>query len=117
MIVKSLIAALAVTMTVALPTQEAKADLDVNIGVGLYPGYGDYNPGYPGYYDDDVYPVYKKNHISCGKGAKIVDYSGFYKVKAIDCSLPKYKYTAWKKGKKYVVVLNGKGNIINYYKI
>ena len=69
MIAKSLIAAaaLATTMTLALPADEARADWDVNIGVGVgvgagfYPGY--YPGYYPDYYGDDVYPVYKKKHI------------------------------------------------------
>ena len=56
MIAKSLIAAaaLATTMTLALPADEAKADLDVNIGIGVGVGVGaGFYPGYyPGYYPD-----------------------------------------------------------------
>jgi hypothetical protein len=120
MIAKSLFAAaaLATTMTLALPADEARADWDVDIGVGVgvgagfYPGY---YPGYPDYYGDDYY--YKQKHISCGKGAKIVDHSGFYNVNAYDCGKPIFKYTAWKKGKKYNVIVSNKGYIIKAYKV
>jgi hypothetical protein len=130
MIAKSLIAAaaLATTMAATLPAPEARADVSVGIGIGVnpgfYPGYGypayydpypGYNPGYnPGYYKP--YHNYKKYGISCGKGAKIVDHSGFYGVTPIDCSLPRYKYSAWRKGKQYIVVVNGNGNIVKYYR-
>ncbi len=122
MIAKSLIAAatLATTMPLALPADEARADWDVNIGVGVdvgagfYPGY--YPGYYPDYYGDDVYPVYKKKHYSCGTVANIVDNKGFHKVKPFDCSLPHYKFTAWKKGEKWIVVTNGKGQITKVYK-
>jgi hypothetical protein len=116
MIGKSLIAAAAVatTMTLALPASQAQAGVDINIGIGVggFPGY--YDPGYPVY--NPGYPKYK-NHISCKKGRNIVDNSGFNFVKAIDCSLPGYRYTAWKNGKKYVVSVNRWGNIYKVHKI
>jgi len=127
MIAKSLIAAAAIAaiMAVALPAQEAKADIDVDIGIGV----GGFHPGY-GYndYDDDYgygygygygYPVHKPQSytISCNKGRRIVDNAGFNKVKAVDCSLPGYRYTAWKKGRKYMVRMNGRGNITGVSKI
>jgi hypothetical protein len=125
MIAKSLFAAaaLATTMTLALPADEARADdWDVNIGVGVGVGVGaGFYPGYyPDYYGDDYYGddyYYKKKHISCGKGAKIVDHSGFYNVSAYDCGKPVFKYTAWKKGKKYHVIVSNKGYIIKAYKV
>lgn len=115
MIAKSLIAAAAIatTMAVALPAQQAQAGVDINIGVGLGGWYPDYGYGYG--YGYGYYP--KKQYISCKKGKKIVDWSGFHNVKAIDCSLPGYKYTAWKFGKKYVVRVNGHGNITGVKKI
>ena len=116
MIGKSLIAAAAVatTMTLALPASQAQAGVDINIGIGLgaFPGY--YDPGYPVY--NPGYPKYK-SHISCNKGRKIVDNSGFNFVKAIDCKLPGYRYTAWKNGKKYVVSVNRWGSIFKVQKI
>jgi len=93
---------------------------DVSIGIGLgagfYPGYYPGYSDYPDYYGDDDY-YYKKKHISCGKGAKIVDHSGFYNVNAFDCGKPVFKYTAWKKGKKYHVIVSNKGYIIKAYKV
>lgn len=115
MIGKSLIAAAAVatTMAIALPaTQaEAKTNIDINIGFGVGGGY--YGGGYYG----GGYPVYSPGNISCKKGRNIVDYSGFHNVKAIDCSLPTYKYTAWKKGHKFVVSVNRYGNIYKVNKV
>ena len=103
MITKSLIAAAAIasTMAVALPASQAQAG-DVNIKIGV--GFGG---GFHGHYG------YGPSHISCWKGAKIVDWSGFNNVKAIDCHLPGYKYTARKNGHKFVVRVNGYGNFTN----
>lgn len=114
MIAKTLIAsaAIATTMAIAAPVQQAEAKTSINIGIGIG---GGYNPGYGYGYGYGYYPA--KKHISCWKGAKIVDWSGFHNVKAFDCSLPSYRYTAWKKGKKYVVRVNGKGHITNVHKI
>lgn len=110
MIAKSLIAAaLATSMAVALPASQAEAKTDIDISFGF--GVGGF---YPGYYA--AYPAYD-NHISCKKGAKIVDWSGFHNVKAIDCSLPGYRYMAWKNGHKYMVRVGGSGHITSVNKI
>jgi hypothetical protein len=116
MIAKSLIAAAAVatTMAVALPASqaEAKTNVDINIGFGV----GGYYPGYYGYGYGPVYNP-QPNYISCKRGRNIVDNSGFHNVSAIDCSLPSYKYVAWKKGHKFVVSVNRYGNIYNVNKV
>lgn len=130
MIAKSLIAAAAVaaTMTFALPAEEARADVDVNIGIGLggyVPGYyggyyGGYDYGYGygyGYRKGHGYGRHKPHRISCAQGRRIVDRSGFNRVRAVDCSLPGYRYTAFKKGHKYVVRVNGRGNIVGVRKV
>lgn len=111
MIGKSLIAAAAVatTLGLALPASQAQAGVDINITLGG----GGY---FPGYYQPN-YPVYNPGHISCKKGRKIVDNSGFNFVKAIDCSLPGYRYTGFKGGKKYVISVNRFGNIYKVHKI
>jgi hypothetical protein len=116
MIGKSLIAAAAVatTLAVALPASQAQAGVDINIGIGLGGFGGGYYGG--GYYGGG-YPVYNRGYISCGKGAKIVDHSGFRRVRAIDCSLPSYKYTAWRNAHKFVVSVNRYGNIYKVNKI
>lgn len=107
MITKSLIAAAAIasTMAVALPASQAQAG-DVNIKIGV--GFGG---GFHGHYG------YGPGHISCWKGGKIVDWSGFHNVKAFDCHLPGYKYTAWKNGHKFVVRVNGNGHITDVNKL
>jgi hypothetical protein len=130
MIAKTLIAAaaLAATITVAMPAQEAKADVDVNIGIGLFPadGYGHgfdnygYDDGY-GYGDADYGWGYHSEHrryrISCGQGRRIVDRSGFNRVRPVDCELPGYRYSAWKHGKKFMVRVNGHGNITDIRRV
>jgi hypothetical protein len=127
MIAKSLIAAaaLAATMTLALPAQEAKADVDVNIGIGFggyVPGYHSDGYGYgygygAGHGYGYGYPSKKPYRISCSTGRRIVDNSGFNRVKAVDCSLPGYRYTAQKKGHRYMVRVNGRGNITGVTRI
>ena len=115
MIAKSLIAAAAVasTMAVAMPASEAQAKTNIDISVGLGFG-GGYGGGY-GYYDDGYYPHH--SYISCKKGRNIVAWKGFKHVKAVDCSLPGYKFTGWKFGKKYLVRVNGHGHIVKISKI
>lgn len=104
MIAKSLIAAAAIATTMALvPAQQANAGVEIDINVGI-PGY------YPGYYD----PIYDPGFgaISCKKGKKILDFQkGYNNVQAVDCSLPGYKYTAWKGGNKWLVKMNGNGQV------
>lgn len=105
MITKSLIAAAAIaaSVTAFAPAQQAQAgvDIDVNLGFGgYYPGYG-YYPVYDPYF----------GAISCHKGKKIVRWHGYNNVNPVDCSLPGYKYTGWKWGHKYLVRVNGGGNI------
>jgi hypothetical protein len=110
MIMKPLIAAAAVaaTMAIAAPVQQAEAKVVINVGVGAYgPGF------YPGY-GYGGYPVYKPFHgISCGKGRNIVKWSGFHKVQPIDCSAPVYQYRAWKGGAPWRVKVSARGHIIN----
>ncbi len=109
MIMKSLIAAAAVatTMAVAAPVQQAEAKVVINVGVG---GYG---PGfYPGY-GYGGYPIHKRFYgISCNKGRNIVAWSGFRKVRPIDCSAPVYQYRAWKGGAPWRVKVSAGGHII-----
>ncbi len=115
MIAKSLIAAAAIAASAAAfaPAQQAQAGTDIDITVGFggrYPGYGYGHYPYRGYRH---YPVYNRYHnaISCHRGKNIVDRSGFNNVRAVDCSLPSYKYTGRKWGHKYLVSVNGRGNI------
>ena len=109
MLTKSKIATLAVLASLGLlmaAPAEAKSHVSVGIGIGVggfYPGgYGGY---YGGYYEPTSYGV------SCGEARSIVKGNGFYKVKAIDCSAPSYKFIAWQGGSKYKVRVNAAGNI------
>ena len=118
---KSLIAAAAVaaTMTFALPAQDARADIDVDIGIG----FGGYVPddygvpyGYGHGYEDGYgygygYPVHRPHRISCAQGRRIVDRSGFTRVRPVDCELPGYRYTAHRNGHRFMVRVNGRGHI------
>lgn len=115
MIAKSLIAAAAIAtaMAVALPATEAEAKTNIDINIGL--GVGGFYPGYAGGYYPG--PVYQPNYVSCWKGGKIVDWSGFHNVQPVDCSLPSYRYTAWRNGHKFVVSMNRYGTITKVNKI
>lgn len=124
MIAKTLIAAaaLAASMTLAMPAQEAKADVDVDIGIGFFPG-GGYGHGFDhyGYHDSGYgwgyYPERRAYRISCGEGRRIVDRSGFNRVRPVDCDLPGYRYSAWKHGKRFMVRVNGRGNITDIRRV
>ncbi|PZF77890.1 hypothetical protein DK847_05540 [Aestuariivirga litoralis] len=111
MLNKSRIAILAVlaSLGVALAAPaEAKVNVGVGIGIGVggfYPGYGYGGVYVPGAYYEPYYGV------SCAQARSIVKGSGFYKVKAIDCSAPSYRFIAWQGGSKYKVRVNAAGNI------
>ncbi len=116
MITKSLIAAaaIAVSLTALAPVQQAQAKVHVDINLGLGGGY------YPGYgYGGGYYPVYEPYYsgISCNKGRKIVNWSGFHNANAFDCSAPVYQYIAWKNGHKFKVKVSMDGNIIGVKKV
>lgn len=118
MIGKSLIAAAAIAaaLTASLPASEAKAGVDVNIGIGV----GGYFPGYPaygGYYGYRGGYGYWPRPVSCHRGASMVDNAGYYRVNPIDCGAPSYAYTAWKRGHKFVVRLNGYGTITSVRRV
>ena len=121
MIAKSLIAAAAIaaTLSVAAPVQqaEAKTNVDINIGFGLGGGYG--YGGYDGYYAYYPEPIYEPRYrsISCSRGARIVDRSGFHDVRAVDCSLPGYQYVAWRHGHQYLVLMDRRGTIVDVNRI
>ena len=121
MIGKSLIAAapVAASLMAPLPASEAKAGVDVNIGIGVggyYPGYPAYG-GYYGYRGGYGYWPHAPRPISCYRGANIVDNAGYYRVNPIDCGAPSYAYTAWKRGNKFVVRLNGYGTITSVRRV
>jgi len=104
---KYMIAAVAVLASlVAIPMQSAEAKTRVNVGIGI--GVGGFYPGYGAYYGGYYSPY---AGVSCGEARSIVKGSGFYKVTAIDCSAPSYRFVAWQGGNKYRVRVNNWGNI------
>jgi hypothetical protein len=114
MFAKTLIAAAAVaaSLTAALPAEQAQAktNIDLNIGIGGGYGYGD-GYGYGHYPYPHRRPYY--DGISCRRGADIVQWNGFWGVSPVDCSLPRYHYSAWRHGQQFMVTVNGGGTIIN----
>jgi hypothetical protein len=111
MLTKSKIITLAVLASLGLlmaAPAEAKSNVDFNVGIGIGVG-GFYPGGYGGYYGGYYEPTYYG--VSCGEARSIVKGNGFYKVKAIDCSAPSYKFIAWQGGNKYKVRVNAAGNI------
>ena len=114
MLNKSRIAILAVLASLGVALA-APAEAKVNVGVGIGIGVGGFYPGYGYGYGAGVYvpvPAYEPYYgVSCGEARSIVKGSGFYKVKAIDCSAPGYKFIAWQGGNKYKVRVNSAGNI------
>jgi hypothetical protein len=99
-------AGLAIAMS---ETAEAKVNVDVNIGIGG-PVYVDPVPIYPGW----GYPVYYANRwVSCGHGARIVQRSGFYAVRATDCRGSNYEYIGKSGGRTFWIQMRAaNGRII-----
>ena len=114
MLTKSKIAAFAVLASLGLALA-APAEAKVNVGVGIGIGVGGFYPGYGYGYGGGVYvpvPAYEPYYgVSCGQARAIVKGNGFYKVTAIDCSAPSYRFIAWQGGNKYKVRVNAAGTI------
>jgi hypothetical protein len=119
MITKTLIAAAAVSAIAfgASAPANAKVNVDLYVG-GFAPGY--YEPAYPVYnggYDEDYRP-HRRHHeaygISCEDGRQAVKYSGFRKVRPLDCSGRRYTYRARQNGDTFIVKVSARnGNIIS----
>jgi hypothetical protein len=127
MFVKSLIAVAAVASVVSFASTSAKADTNIDFGIGF--GVGGFAPdyGYPSY-DEPYYPRHRRHHfrdyprvesfgISCGDGRNVVRDAGFHRVSAYDCSAPTYGYKAWRDGEMFKVKVNYRGRIISAYPI
>ena len=130
MTAKYLIALMALAGSAAtlLPAAPARADVDVNIIWGER-GYGDYDYRY----DDDDYgrrpdpyargryerrppPIYYEEEpetvwITCGEGKRMLRAEGFSNVQTDNCRGPNYRYTGWKKGRKFDIRVNSAGEI------
>ncbi len=138
--------AVAATLAGAAPAAQAKhhhhVDLGINIGVptcgsGYYdpacdyppppppprphhvymPDYG-YDSGYGGDYGygDGGYDS-GYDRLSCGEGRQIVRQSGWRGVRPFDCDGQNYKYTGFRRGDNWVIVLDSRtGTIIRRYR-
>jgi hypothetical protein len=134
MIMKSILAATAVAATLfaVVPAAEAnhrhKPHVNIDIGIG--------DPVYnPGYYDpsfDDPppprrrRPVYQSDYgyedpvdygddytISCGQGRQIMRHSGFRNVRTVECDGQNFKYTGYRRGASWIVMIDSRtGEII-----
>jgi hypothetical protein len=129
MVIKSLLAAAAISGAVALGSAgAAQADPNVSIGFGFdlgAPAYDSWDGG-DGYYDSgyqgDAPWRYRHHHrhwedqapyqISCAQGRNIVASAGFHGVSAYGCQAPVYRYIAWKHGEQFRIAVNFRGNIV-----
>lgn len=122
MFAKFLIAAAAVATVAASASAPANAKVNVDLYLGGFgPGY--YEPAYPVYdggrgIDDGNYAEPRRRHggygISCEQGRDEVRYSGFRKVRALDCSGRRYTYKARKNGQPVIVKVSRRsGDIIS----
>lgn len=133
MFMKSILAATAVAATLAgaVPAAEAghkKVHVDFNVNVGepgCYSGYYDPACDYPArpprrhpvYVPDYAWddPSYDDSYdrVSCGEGRQIVRQSGWRGVRPIECDGQNYKYTGFRRGDRWIVVLDSRtGTII-----
>lgn len=111
---KSLMIAGSVAVSAMLMTgsgAEAKTRVGIYFGVPFY----DYQPG-PGwrYYDGYGWYDYRRHgdfrrynraRMSCGEARRLVDRSGFNRVRTIECSGPTYTFRA----------VNRRGNVVRVY--
>jgi hypothetical protein len=123
MIIKTLIAAAAVSAIAFGASSNANAKVNVDLYVGGFgPGY--YEPAYPvyeepRYYDDEPRyehprPRYESYRISCDDGSQAVRDVGFRKVRPIDCSGRNYTYKARRHGNPFVVRVSSRnGRVIS----
>jgi hypothetical protein len=125
MIIKSLIAAAAVSAIAfgASAPANAKVNIDLYLG-GFAPSY--YEPAYPVYSEPRYEPRYEPHYeprrpryvesygISCESGRDMVRNEGFRKVRAVDCDGRRYTYRARQNGDTFIVKVSSRsGNIIS----
>lgn len=113
--------ALAVTLGLALPASDAKADVSVGIGVGVYPpaagigwGGGYYDGGYGGGYGGGYYrPRYTDydRYVSCRDGRRILWRAGYSGIEVQSCRGGFYRYTAWRNGKQFLMAVDASGDV------
>jgi len=86
--------ALTLGLVIAGPVGAARADTNVNIGIGLGGGY-----------DSGPYYWLARRGISCGEGRRIVASAGFRRVSAVDCYGSEYTYRGIRRDGMYKITL------------
>jgi hypothetical protein len=109
MIKTTLIAgAVSLGMMLATPIAPARADTNVDIGIGLGGRYHD-----PGPYH---WPA--RTRISCREGARIVRSIGFRRVRPTDCSGSGYAYRGFRRGGLYEIeIRSSSGRVRNVVRL
>lgn len=111
--------ALATLLGLGLPASDAKADVSVGIGLGVYPpaagigwGGGYYDGGYEygGGYHRPRYPDYDR-YVSCRDGRRILWRSGYSGIEVRSCRGGFYRYTAWRNGKQFLMAVDSRGDV------
>ena len=122
--------AIALGLAAALPAPAANADVSVGIGFGVYPAvpadagwgggyegnYGDgYGSGYRGGYEGGyaprrTYPVYE-GYVPCRDGRRILSRAGYSAIEVQSCRHGFYRYTAWRKGKQFLMAVDARGDV------
>jgi len=135
MVFKTVLAAAALTSTLALGTAgAAKADPTFSFGIGF--GGDAFDAGYsdgtymrreeprPWGFDGPDQPWEHRRHhgygygygygyrLSCGAGVNVVRAQGFHGVRPVDCSAPVYGYQGWKYGRPYDIQVSMRGQVI-----
>lgn len=101
------VGALSLAALVASPIGAARAEPDVEIGIGLGSGY---DPG-PFYWP-------ARQRISCGEGSRIVASAGFRRVRPFDCSGSEYGYRGFRRDNMYnITVRSSSGRILDIERI
>ena len=80
---------------------------------GYQGGYGGYQGGYGGYqggWQHRPRPAYDA-YVSCRDGQRILWRSGYSGIEVQSCGGGFYRYTAWRKGKQFLMSVDGQGYI------
>lgn len=81
-------------------------------GYGNYNGYGGYNGGY----NNRPYPAHG-GWVSCRDGRRILWRSGYSDVEVQSCRRGYYRYTAWRRGKQYLMAVDAQGDVARLRRI
>jgi hypothetical protein len=115
MLLKTLMAATTITIAATTATGMARADLDARYCVGdLCFGSDNEVYGRSGtlrFYGPGIRNDFNYRAINCRQAEEAVRWNGFSKVRAIDCSLPAYRFIGWRNGQKYTIRVNSRGAI------